>query len=66
MSTPLVQCGWCPTIMADDYPVIYLHNREVHGRDGYSVRPIKGTDWDIAELWAAADLPEALPEETQP
>ena len=52
--------------MADDYPVIYLHNREVHGRDGYSVRPIKGTDWDIAELWAAADLPEALPEETQP
>ena len=46
----LVQCGWCPTIMADDYPVIYLHHREVHGCDGYSVRPIKGTDWDIAEL----------------
>lgn len=46
----LVQCGWCPTIMADDYPVIYLHHREVHRADGFSVRPIKGTDWDVAEL----------------
>ncbi len=55
MSDRLVQCGWCPTIMAYDRAVWYLHNREVHRCDGYSVRPIVGSDWDIAEL---VDLPE--------
>jgi len=48
----LVQCGWCPLIMADDYLVIRLHFTEVHRKSGYSVRPIKGTDWDPAELTA--------------
>lgn len=49
--TRLVQCGWCPMILADDYVVWYLHFREVHGYGGgYSVRPIRGTDWDVAEL----------------
>jgi len=46
----LVQCGWCPEIMADDAPVWYLHFAEVHRASGYSVRFIKGDDWDVAEL----------------
>ena len=47
---PLVQCGWCPVIMAHDYLVIDLHFAEVHHVSGHSVRYIKGDDWDIAEI----------------
>ncbi len=48
----LVQCGWCPVIMADDMTAILLHFAEVHHVYGYSysVRYIRGDDWDVAEL----------------
>jgi hypothetical protein len=48
----LVQCGWCPIIMAHDMTVILLHFAVEHNRSNgdYSIRFIQGTDWDIAEL----------------
>ena len=46
----LVQCGWCPVIMANDGVAISLHFVEVHRATGHSARYIKGTDWDISEL----------------
>lgn len=46
----LVQCGWCTEILADDYVIWYLHFAEVHRVSGYSVRMIKGSDWDMTEL----------------
>jgi hypothetical protein len=47
----LVQCGWCPEIMANDEVVVCLHFAEVHRySSGYSVRYIRGDDWDIAEI----------------
>ena len=51
-STRLVQCGWCPVIMANDMTVILLHFAEVHHVYGYSysVRYIRGDDWDVAEI----------------
>lgn len=49
-TTKVVQCGWCPMLLADDYPVLYLHFAEAHHVNGYSVRHIRDTDWDIAEL----------------
>jgi hypothetical protein len=45
-----VICGWCPTILADDYTTWYLHFATVHGTNGYSIKPCKGMDWDITEL----------------
>lgn len=54
----LVQCGWCPVIIGqvDDFEARYLHFQTVHGYDGgYSVRHIKGSDWDMAELLGSDD-----------
>lgn len=52
MTTPLVQCGWCPEIMCNDMTVILLHFAEVHRvyNGDHSVHYIKGADWDAAEL----------------
>jgi hypothetical protein len=49
---PIVQCGWCPVILANDWAVVAFHFVNDHGlRDGsQSVRYIQGTDWDMAEL----------------
>ena len=44
------QCGWCPTLLPDSYEDWYAHFLIVHGVNGYSVKPIAGTDWDISEL----------------
>jgi hypothetical protein len=50
-STGIVQCGWCPMLLADDYVVWCLHFAEVHNyTGGYSISHISGTDWDVAEL----------------
>ena len=48
----VVQCGWCPVILADDYVAWYLHFAEDHNYyGGYSIRHnIQGPDWDVAEL----------------
>lgn len=46
----LVQCGWCPVLLVDDWPAWYRHFRQVHGTTGYSIRHIVSSDWDIAEL----------------
>ena len=56
---PLVQCGWCPTIMADDPTVILLHFAEVHRitNGDHSVRYIQGTGWDMAELRGSGRSP---------
>lgn len=48
----VVQCGWCPVLLADDYQVWYRHFREVHRIAGYSIRHIISSDWDIRELMA--------------
>ena len=52
MAEDVVQCGWCPVIMANDLPVILLHFAEDHGitSGSHSVRFIQGSDWDVAEL----------------
>ena len=46
----LVQCSRCPIIMTYQREVALLHFKEAHGIDGFSIRPIEGTDWDIREL----------------
>jgi hypothetical protein len=52
MTVKIVQCGWCPVILADDLPVILLHFAEDHCiyNGSHSVRYIQGADWDVAEL----------------
>jgi hypothetical protein len=52
MGGPLkvVQCGWCPLLLADDYMVWYLHFAEAHGTTGYSIRHVISSDWDLSEL----------------
>jgi hypothetical protein len=56
---PLVQCGWCPVIMAYDMTVVLLHFAEDHGlaSGDWSLRHgIAGPDWDTAELDPEAAL----------
>lgn len=52
MAAEVVQCGWCPVILANDWVVIALHFAEDHGvtNGSHSVRYIQGDDWDVAEL----------------
>lgn len=49
------QCGWCPTLLSDDHVEWYHHFLVAHRVDGYSVRPIVGDEWDIAELVPAGE-----------
>lgn len=44
------QCGWCPTLLPADPDAWADHHLTVHGVNGWSVRTIRGGDWDIAEL----------------
>lgn len=47
----LMQCGWCPVILADQWQVWYRHFEQVHNvKDCYSIRHIISSDWDISEL----------------
>lgn len=48
----IVQCSWCPQLMADQHEVWYLHFATDHHFKGYSVRPIFGPDWNMAEITA--------------
>lgn len=53
MGAGVVQCGWCPLLLANDGQVWYRHFREVHRTSGYSIRHIVSSDWDISELATA-------------
>jgi hypothetical protein len=50
--TGVVQCGWCPVLLANDHTAWIRHHQQVHGQRGgnYSIRHIVSSDWDIREL----------------
>jgi hypothetical protein len=50
MSGGVVQCGWCPVLLANQPDAWYRHFREVHRTSGYSIRHIVSSDWDVREL----------------
>lgn len=49
------QCGWCPTLLPADAVEWAHHHLVVHGQNGWSVRRIRGGDWDASELTPALE-----------
>jgi len=54
--TGVVQCGWCPVLLANDWKVWTRHFEQVHRAPGtISIRHIVSSDWDIRELTGVAE-----------
>lgn len=53
MGAGVVQCGWCPLLLANNHAVWYRHFDQVHRVSGYSILHVVSSDWDISELATA-------------